>query len=125
MVASLLMRVAVVLLLIGLCLGIAMGIGQNFTLAPAHAHLNLVGFVLPFVSGLYYRAVPAAERSRLALPQAWLAIIGGVLLPIGIGAELAIGPRYEPVIVVGSLCVLAAVLLFAVIVFRTSSEKLA
>ncbi len=48
-----------------------------------------------------------------------------VLLPVGIGAELVIGPRYEPVITAGSLCVLAAMLLFAVIVFRTSHEKLA
>jgi len=125
MTASLLMRTAVILLLIGLCAGIAMGMTQNFGLAPAHAHLNLVGFVLPFVSGLYYRSVPAAESSRLARPQAWLAIIGGVLLPAGIGAELAIGPQYESVIIIGSLCVLAAMALFAVIVFRTSGLRTA
>ena len=125
MTASLLLRTAVTLLLIGLCAGIAMGMSQDFTLAPAHAHLNLVGFVLPFVAGLYYRSVPAAEASRLARPQAWLAIIGAVLLPAGIAGELALGPQFEPVIVIGSLCVLVAMALFAVLVFRTSTTRAA
>lgn len=125
MVSSLLLRVAVVLLVLGLCLGIGMGITQDFTLAVAHAHLNLVGFVLPFVSGLYYRATPAADRGILAKAQAWLAILGGVCFPVGIGAETLYGEQYEIVIVFGSLCVLAAMILFAVIVFQSSAARAA
>ena len=60
MIGSLMMCVGTLILLIGMLAGIAMGIQQDFTLAPAHAHLNLIGGVLLFVFGLYYRLVPAA-----------------------------------------------------------------
>jgi hypothetical protein len=53
MIGSLMMCVSVVVLLLGMLAGIAMGITQNFMLAPAHAHLNLVGGVLLFLFGLY------------------------------------------------------------------------
>jgi hypothetical protein len=120
MISSLLLRVSVALLVLGMCLGIGMGIKQDFRLAPAHAHLNLVGFMLPFVAGLYYRAVPQGGQGALATTQAWLAIIGGVLFPLGIAAVTGIGPQYEVLAIGGSLIVFVAALLFAVIVFRTA-----
>jgi hypothetical protein len=69
MIGSLMMCVSVVILLIGMLAGIAMGMTQNFVLAPAHAHLNLVGGVLLFLFGLYYRLVPGAGTTTLALPS--------------------------------------------------------
>ena len=125
MISSLLLRVSVALLVLGMCLGIGMGITQNFILAPAHAHLNLVGFVLPFLAGLYYRAVPEGGRGALATTQAWLAIIGGILFPVGIAAAVGLGQQYEVLAIVGSLVVFVAALLFAVIVFRTSGARFA
>ncbi|MGB7119521.1 MAG: hypothetical protein WBE02_07310, partial [Bradyrhizobium sp.] len=65
MIGSLMMRTSVVILVIGMLWGIEMGIRQNFAMAPAHAHFNLVGGVLLFVFGLYYRLVPAAGDSAL------------------------------------------------------------
>jgi hypothetical protein len=44
MISSLLLRLSSDLPLCGLVLGIIIGSGQNFTLAPARDHLNLVGF---------------------------------------------------------------------------------
>ncbi len=125
MLSSLLLRTGVALLVLGLCLGIAMGITQDFTLAVAHAHLNLVGFVLPFVAGLYYRAVPAAAVGALAKLQAWLAVIGGVVFPLGVGLVTGVGERYAPLAIVGSLIVLTAASLFAVIVFRGDQTRAA
>jgi hypothetical protein len=66
MIGSLMMRVSVVVLPIGMLAGIAMGIREDFTLQAAHAHLNLVGGVLLFLFGLYYRPIPAAGGSALA-----------------------------------------------------------
>jgi hypothetical protein len=66
MIGSLMMCVSVVVLLVGMLAGIVMGIQQDFTLAPAHAHFNLVGGVLLFLFGLYYRVVPAAGTTALA-----------------------------------------------------------
>ncbi len=35
---------AIACLVVGICLGIYMGINEDFELAPVHAHLNLVPF---------------------------------------------------------------------------------
>ncbi len=123
MASTILLRGSVLLLLVGMCMGIGMGMSQNFTLAPAHAHLNLVAFVLPFAAGLYYRVVPAAGASRLAILQAALALLGGVILPAGIAAVVTAGPHWEPIAIAGSLIVLAAWAIFAVIVFRSHAPR--
>jgi hypothetical protein len=120
MIGSLMMCVSVVILLVGMLAGIAMGIQQNFTLAPAHAHLNLVGGVLLFLFGLYYRLIPAAGTTLLAKVQGWLHIGGAILFPAGVAVVLLKGPSFEAAPIVGSLTVVAAMTLFAVIVFRTS-----
>jgi hypothetical protein len=120
MIGSLMMRVGVVLLLIGLLWGIEMGIRQDFALAPAHAHLNLVGGVLLFVFGLYYRLVPAAATGTLANVQGWLHIVGAIVFPVGVAIVIAKGESLVAIPIIGSLVVLMAVALFAVIVFRTS-----
>jgi hypothetical protein len=119
MIGSLMMCVSVVILFCGMLAGIVMGIQQNFVLAPAHAHLNLVGGVLLFLFGLYYRLVPAAGHSGLARIQGWLHIVGGLLFPAGVALVLLYGDAYIAAPVVGSLIVTLATLLFAIVVFRT------
>jgi hypothetical protein len=64
-----LFRISVSLGLIGIVLGIVMGVRQDFALMPAHAHLNLLGFVTLFLSALYYRVVPEAAASGLGRRQ--------------------------------------------------------
>ncbi|MEA2862409.1 MAG: hypothetical protein QOC84_365 [Bradyrhizobium sp.] len=120
MIGSLMMCMSVVILLVGMLAGITMGIQQNFTLAPAHAHLNLVGGVLLFLFGLYYRLVPAAGTTTLAKVQGWLHMVGAILFPAGIAVVLLKGPSFEVAPVAGSLIVVAAMALFVVIVFRSA-----
>jgi hypothetical protein len=97
-----------------------MSVEENFTLAPAHAHLNLVGSVLLFLFGLYYRMVPAAGTTTLAKVQGWLHMIGAVLFPAGVAVVLLKGPSLTAAPIAGSLVVVAAMALFAVIVFRSA-----
>lgn len=123
MIGSLMMRVSIVLLLAGMLGGIAMGIQQNFVLAPAHAHLNLVGGVLLFLFGLYYRLIPAAGMTTLARIQGWLHIAGAIVFPTGIAVVLLKGPSFVAAPIAGALMVVVAVTLFAVILFRTSHVK--
>ena len=119
----LLFRISVSLGLVGIVLGIVMGIRQDFVLVPAHAHLNLLGFVTMFLSALYYHVVPGAAASRLAWYQAIVSIAGAVVFPIGIACVLLGGhDRFEPVVIAGALTVLLGMALFAVIVFRTSVD---
>ena len=120
MISTLLLRVSVFLLMVGMTLGIVMGIQQNFMLAPAHAHLNLVGFVVMFAAGLYYRLVPAAAEGVLPKVQAFTHVVGAIVFPGGLALMLTYGPAYEPAVIVGSLIVYFSIGLFAFIVYRTT-----
>jgi hypothetical protein len=120
MIGSLMMRVGVVILLVGMLMGIDMGIRQDFALAPAHTHFNLIGGVLLFLFGLYYRLVPDAGSSVLARIQGWLHILGSILFPAGVALVILKGEAFTAAPIAGSLIVTAAMALFAVIVFRSS-----
>jgi hypothetical protein len=120
MIDSLMMRAGVMFLLVGMVWGIEMGIRQDFSMAPAHAHFNLIGGVLLFVFGLYYRMVPAARDHALAKWQGLLLGIGAILFPVGVAVVIKKGEAYIALPIVGSLIVLVAIALFALIVFRTS-----
>ena len=120
MIGSLMMCVSVVVLLVGMLAGIVMGIQQDFALAPAHAHLNLIGGVLLFLFGMYYRVFPAAGTTTLAKVQGWLHIAGAILFPVGVAVVILKGPSFEAAPIAGSLIVVAAMALFAVIVFRSA-----
>jgi hypothetical protein len=120
MMGSLMMRAGALILVIGMVWGIEMGIRQEFSMAPAHAHFNLVGGVLLIVFGFYYRMVPPAGDSMLAKWQGGLHIAGAILFPVGIAVVIKKGEAFIALPIVGSLVVLVAVALFALIVFRTS-----
>ena len=118
MISALFLRVGILLLLVGMVAGISMGVAQDFRLAPAHAHLNLLGGVLLIVSGLYYQVFPDAASRKLARVHAVLAIPGAILFPIGIAVVLLEGfEKYEIFPIAGSLIVLAGMLVFAWIIF--------
>ncbi len=121
-----LFRISVSIGLAGMVFGMAMGITQNFLLAPAHAHFILLGYVAMFLSALYYRSVPEAATSRLAPVQAVISVVGSVLFPIGIACvRLGDRARFMPVLVAGWLTVLTGMLLFAVIVYRSAGHAAA
>lgn len=89
------LKLAVVYLLAGVVLGIAMGASHDFTLRPVHAHLNLLGWTTLGLAGLIYAVYPQAATTRcarvhfwlfaLALPVMMLALTG---LLLGQGAAL-------------------------------------
>jgi len=101
---------AALCLLVGLSLGIGMGIAHDFQLAPVHAHLNLVGFVLPSIFGLTYRAYPTLARSRLALPHLALSGVGAIVLPVGI--YFAVSHNFPAIAIVGAFIVFGGVATF-------------
>ena len=51
----------VLCIIVGMAYGIHMAIQQDFATAPAHAHLNLLGFVLSAIFAFYYHLVPSAQ----------------------------------------------------------------
>lgn len=100
--------------LAGMGLGLFMGIAQDFTLTPVHAHTNLLGFVVLMLYGLYYRGAPRV--GRLAWVQVAMAIVGVPLMAIGLALELTRPDMSGAFIgvIAGSLLIIAALALFLV-----------
>src|SRR5438270_4768013 len=97
---SWLFRISVSIGLAGMVLGMAMGITQDFLLAPAHAHFLLLGYVAMFLSALYYRTMPDAVANKLAPVQAVVSVVGAILFPIGIACvRLGDRNRFMPVLI--------------------------
>ncbi|MBI1173000.1 hypothetical protein GC209_16530 [bacterium] len=71
-------------LIVGIVLGMYMGGKQDFTLAPVHAHINLLGFTLMTLFGIAYRVMPHMADNMLAKVQFWAHQIGGLVLLIGL-----------------------------------------
>jgi hypothetical protein len=70
--STLCFRAAVLLLLAGMVWGLQMAISGDHSAFPAHAHLNLLGFVALFLFGIFYRLNPTIETHRFAAPQVWI-----------------------------------------------------
>ena len=109
---------AVLCVTCGMFWGIHMAISNDHTLAPAHAHLNLLGWVSLFLFGVYYRLHPSLDSSRVALVQVAIWIGGTIIMIIGVGLVHTGRLSGEPFAAIGSLIAIAAMLVFAWLVYR-------
>lgn len=70
--ARLWILIAVTYLLVGACFGVYMGASHEFTLAPVHAHINLLGWASMALAGLIYDRFPQAGGSKLGMVHFWM-----------------------------------------------------
>lgn len=106
--------VAAILGLIGMIWGIRMAATGDHSHFTAHAHLNLLGWVGLALYGTYYH-LSRTTHSRLAQAQVLCAILGSVVLTIGI---VLVRSQGTPAIAMaGSLLVVSGAILFALITF--------
>jgi cbb3-type cytochrome oxidase subunit 1 len=106
-------------LLIGMCWGMAMAGMQNFTLAPAHAHLNLLGWVTMSIYGTFYALTRESFSPRLAWINYVCATLGVAIMIPTLAVYLATAnAALEPVIGIGSLFSVIALLTFSVSAYR-------
>jgi len=110
---------AVCLGIVGMVVGIIMAASGNHSVYPAHAHLNLLGWVSLFLIGIFYRFHPAVDASRVALIHVAIWICGTIVLSCGVAAIFLGRPDLEPIAIAGSLILLGAMLMFAYLVFRS------
>jgi hypothetical protein len=111
-------RAAVLLVIAGMIWGIVMAVSDNHAAMPAHAHLNLLGWVSLFLFGVYYRLHPALDGSRIALAQVWIWIVGTIVLSTGVDLVVSGYPNADPVAAAGSFIVLFDAAVFGWLVFR-------
>jgi hypothetical protein len=122
--SSLSFPAAVLLVVAGMIWGIVMAISGDHSAMPAHAHLNLLGWVSLFLFGIFYHLHPAIDRSRIAIVQVWVWIVGTVILTIGVGLLQAGHEIGEPIAAGSSLIVLADMLLFGWLVYQRQPAEL-
>jgi cbb3-type cytochrome oxidase subunit 1 len=64
---------------VGMIWGAVMGATQDHSLSPAHAHLNLLGFVTLAIMGMFYAVSPGLAGKRLAWVNFALSTAGVLL----------------------------------------------
>lgn len=116
--SSLSFQAAVLFVLVGMGWGIQMAVSGDHSAFPAHAHINLLGWVSLFLFGIFYHLHPALDATRTALIQVWVWIAGTAVLGVGVGLVHTGHPNAEPIAAIGSFTVLFAMVAFAWLVFR-------
>ena len=101
-----------IMLTAGVTLGIVMGVQHDFSLAPVHAHINLVGWASLTLFGIVYKLYPQMAKSRLAALHFILAAPAALMFPIGIA--LSILADRPLVAIVAAFLWLAGVVLFLI-----------
>jgi hypothetical protein len=109
----------VVCLLMGMMWGMHMGESEDFTLMPAHAHLNLLGWVTMAIYGIFYALTHASLKPKLAWTNFILAAIGVAAMIPSLALYLpAHDAKYIPGIIVGEIATVLSLLVFMISVFR-------
>lgn len=101
----------------GMIWGIAMAASGDHSLYPAHAHLNLVGWVTMALFGVYYHLVPKAGEHWLAKVH-FAAATAGVLIMVP-GIVIALQSDEETFAKIGSILTLVSMLIFVANVWRS------
>ncbi len=116
--AARLLHISALYLVLGACLGMVMGVTQNFSLVPVHAHVLLAGWLTLAVAGVVYRLFPAAAGTRLAKAHFWLHNLGLPVFMAGLALMLTGQGKLDALIAGGASALLLGLLAFAVNVWR-------
>jgi cbb3-type cytochrome oxidase subunit 1 len=107
--AKVFIRASLLWFVAGITLGLAMAIHPAWVAyRPAHAHMNLVGFVVMMIFGVGYQMLPRffghpIHSRGLAVAHIWLANGGLAVLVLGFILAPHIGARSVPVTASGGV----------------------
>ncbi len=104
--------VGILYTLLAMCLGIWMGVHQDFQNAHLHAHINLIAGVWFLLFALVYKAYPTTASTGLARLHFWLANLGAVIFLPGI--YIATNFDNPLLAIIGSLLTVAAMVVFLI-----------
>jgi hypothetical protein len=121
--SSLSFLAAVVLAFAGMVWGLVMAISGDHSVMPAHAHLNLLGWVSLFLFGIFYHLHPAVDGGRLAIRQVWVWIVATIAQAVGVGLVHSGHNSGDPIAAIASIVLLLDMALFGWLVFRRDAAK--
>ncbi|MET3646131.1 hypothetical protein [Phyllobacterium ifriqiyense] len=120
-ISQLFFKSATIFFIIGVMMGLHMGFSGDHSPFPAHAHLNLLGWVSSAIFATYYALNPKKAEGKLVMWQ-FAVYTTGIVVMIPSLYFMALGnAALEPLVGIGSLIVFAGVLLFAVVVFSSKN----
>ncbi|WP_204112823.1 hypothetical protein [Shimia biformata] len=102
---------------IGMAWGIQMSASGDHSLAPAHAHLNLIGWVTMALFAVYYHLVPAVAETILAKIHLAVTVLAVVVMVPGI--VQALRETGETLAKLGSVLAILSMLIFLYTVVRS------
>jgi hypothetical protein len=101
----------------GMIWGMYMGSKQDFTLAPAHAHLNLVGWASLALMGTFYQL--SGKGGRLGWINYGLSTAGVAVMIPALALLLGGKPQYEGVVIGGSVLAALGMATFLFVVLNS------
>jgi len=107
--AKVFIRASLLWFVAGITLGLAMAIHPAWVIyRPAHAHMNLVGFVVMMIFGVGYQMLPRffghpIHNRKLAVAHIWLANLGLAGMVAGFFLAPSIGDASIPVTASGGI----------------------
>jgi hypothetical protein len=104
----------------GMVWGIYMGSKQDFTMAPAHAHLNLVGWASLALMGTFYALT--GKGGRLGWLNFVLSTAAVVVMVPFLAVMLGGKPAAEAGVIAGSVLAILGMLTFLFVVLTTWRE---
>lgn len=110
---------AICFLVAGILIGLKMAISQDFAAVGAHAHINLLGWVTMSIFGTYHALNPSGASTKLARIQAYIYVLGVLVMAPALYLFLTGTPAAEPVVAIASIAVFVGVLMFGAIIYRT------
>ena len=104
---------------LGMLWGMHMGAAEDFTMMPAHAHLNLLGWVTMALYGTFYALTHASLKPKLAWTNFILSAIGVAAMIPSLALYLTgHDAKSLPGIIAGEAATVLGLLVFSVSVFR-------
>lgn len=111
--------VGVIYVLCGMVWGMQMGAAEDLAMAPAHAHLNLLGWVTLALYGTFYTLTRDTMSVRLAWANFYISTLGVlVLIPTLAFFLRGNDAKYIPMLMVGEVLTVLGMLIFGVSVAR-------
>lgn len=101
----------------GMVWGIIMGKSEDFTLMPAHAHLNLVGWATMGLMGTFYAL--SGRSGRLGWLNFGLSTTGVVVMIPSLAVYLSGNKPAEAGVIAGSVIAFLGMLTFLTVVLTT------